>query len=183
MLVCSMLIDGEIERYKFEKFYERSCQLMYHIAFNIVKNDMDAENIVHDVFLVIAEKYNERYSSWHEDDLCKLSITITKYKAVDCVRRNKYLSSEELESIVLYDECSDFMPEDYLEKQILKDDIRRILEQMPEVLKIVLELKYYHNLSNKEICKVLDAKPRTIESRLYRAKVLMKELIENEKLK
>ena len=64
---------------------------------------------------------------------------------------------------------------------MLKEDIHRLLHRLPEVLKIVIELKYYHNLSTKDICKILEAKPRTVESRLYRARVLMKELIENEK--
>ena len=181
MLVFNMLINGDIERHKFEKLYERNSKLMYHIAFNIVKNDMDAENIVHDAFLVIAENYNERYASWEENDLCKLSVTITKYKAIDCVRHNNFISSEEMESLVLYDDHSEFMPEDYLERQMLKEDIHRLLHRLPEVLKIVIELKYYHNLSTKDICKILQAKPRTVESRLYRARVLMKELIENEK--
>ena len=53
--------------------------------------------------------------------------------------------------------------------------------KLPELQKEILELKYYHELTNKEISKILGISPKNVEVRLYRARNKMKELIENEK--
>ena len=59
--------------------------------------------------------------------------------------------------------------------------LHRIMAQLPEVLKVTLDLKYFYDYSNKEISKILNIPVKTVEMRLYRAKIKMRELLENEK--
>lgn len=63
-----------------------------------------------------------------------------------------------------------------------KDDLEYIIScvsKLPEIYKMVLELKYFHDLSEKEISAVLGFKQSTVAMRLIRAKSKLKKIMEN----
>lgn len=41
---------------------------MYHVAFRILKHQMDAENAVHEAFLKLAEHFG-RYQKWDKKEI------------------------------------------------------------------------------------------------------------------
>jgi DNA-directed RNA polymerase specialized sigma24 family protein len=45
---------------------------------------------------------------------------------------------------------------------------------------MTVDLKYFYDYSNKEIAKIMNVPVKTIEMRLYRAKIKIRELWENE---
>ena len=53
MLFFLMMIDSDEERSKFEIIYNNYRNLMFFVAKNILNNDSDAEDAVHDAFLKI----------------------------------------------------------------------------------------------------------------------------------
>ncbi len=60
-----------------------------------------------------------------------------------------------------------------LENVIQEEGEKELLEAMkilPEKLRLVLELRYFHEYSNGEIAKILDISKKNVEIRLYRAK-------------
>ncbi|WP_294239363.1 RNA polymerase sigma factor [Pseudobutyrivibrio sp.] len=180
MLVYLMLIDGDEQRKKFSEIYEENKSLLYNIALSVIKDDVETENIVHDVFVKLAENF-EKYSSWDNIDIRKLSVTIVKNKSIDFLRKQKHVSDEDLEELVLYNNYIDYEPEPVSEKNYNQRMIVNLMLKLPELQKEILELKYYHELTNKEISKILGISPKNVEVRLYRARNKMKELIENEK--
>ena len=98
MLVYLMLIDGDEQRKKFSEIYEENKSLLYNIALSVIKDDVETENIVHDVFVKLAENF-EKYSSWDNIDIRKLSVTIVKNKSIDFLRKQKHVSDEDLEEV------------------------------------------------------------------------------------
>ena len=74
--------------------------------------------------------------------------------------------------------------ENNVKKKKEQDREKELLEAMkilPEKLRLVLELRYFHEYSNGEIAKILDISKKNVEIRLYRAKKKMKEVLQYER--
>lgn len=73
------------------------------------------------------------------------------------------------------------MPEEvYVEPAYEKEDIfSKCLEQLPEKVRIIIQLRYYEELSLKEIAAITDTNLSTVKTRLYhgleKLKMLLKE--------
>mgnify|MGYP005869451159 FL=1 len=55
MFVYLMMMDSQEDQSKFEKIYLTYKGLMYHVAYKILNNEHDAEDVVHSAFVKIAE--------------------------------------------------------------------------------------------------------------------------------
>lgn len=180
MLILLEILSSDEEREQFSKIYEKNYMKMYYVALRITKNQMEAENAVHDSFLSIAEKYDQ-YSHFTCSEMTGLCVTIVKHKSIDIIRRQKHLSDEEIENLVIWDERAEASPEKMMELGENEKLVHHVLQELPEVLKETLTLKYYYELSNREISKLLHIPVKTVEMRLYRGKIKMREIMNEEK--
>jgi RNA polymerase sigma-70 factor (ECF subfamily) len=71
-------------------------------------------------------------------------------------------------------------PEELLLQRENKEKIRSAVDDLPEIYKTVLILYYFEELQVQEICSILDTPRKTIETRLYRAKKLLKSILRQE---
>lgn len=55
MLIYMMMIDSESDQSKFEQIYMKYKGLMFYVANDILHNEHDAEDAVHQAFIKIAE--------------------------------------------------------------------------------------------------------------------------------
>ena len=109
-----------------------------------------------------------------------LCVTIVKNKAIDYIRRARHISGDEIENLVLYDENVVRSPEKMAERGEQELLVERLLQKLPELLKQTMVLKYYYEYNNHEIAKLMDVPVKTIEMRLYRGKLKMREIINEE---
>ncbi len=180
MIFLLEMLSSDEERNQFAKIYENNYLKMYYIALGITKNQMEAENAVHDSFLSIAEKF-EQYSHISCSEMTGLCVTIVKHKSIDIIRKRKHFSEEEIEDLVIWDERVEASPEKMAELGENEKLVHHILQKLPEVLKETLTLKYYYEFSNREISKILGIPIKTVEMRLYRGKIKMREIIDEGK--
>ena len=178
MLVYLSLIDDADDKLKFEKLYLETRDFLLKIAFSITGNTVDAEDVVYNAYYKLAERF-EKYSTKSNDELKALLVTIVKHEAIDLFRKQGKISELDMKTVVFYNEDSDLMPEESLLKNETNTYIRMVLQKLPEVLYEVLDLKYYQNMSNKEIADFLGIKVKTVEIRLYRGKQKLKEILNN----
>ena len=178
MLLVSLL-QTEREREQFRGIYKDKYLKMYHIAPGYLKQQEDAENAVQDAFLALAENF-EKYSYLSGREMTGLCVSIVKNKAIDMIRRRKRYSEAELEELVLYDERTEANPEDALGQEQAAGALQRALEQISEVFRETLILKYYYGLSNREIAKIQGVSAKTVEMRLYRGKQKLKVVLDEE---
>ena len=59
MLIYLAAIDAPEDRDRFVELYETYRGLMYHVAHQILRNEADAEDAVHDAFVVLAENFQK----------------------------------------------------------------------------------------------------------------------------
>ena len=55
MLIYLQIIETDEEKSKFESIYKAYRGLMYHVAFERMHHEQDSEDVVHHVFMKIAE--------------------------------------------------------------------------------------------------------------------------------
>ena len=152
-----------------EKIYNKCNKLVYGIAFCILKNKEDAEDVVQTVF-----------SKMHTIDRDKLPISnelswlysTTKNEALTVLRkRNNNLDLDSIYEIEKED--------NEINKIIDKDSYNRLISKLDNKEKEIISLKILANLSFDEIGKLLNEPTGTIKWRYYKAKNTLKLLLGN----
>ena len=171
MLLLISGLGDENTKLEFGQIYEKNYRTMYYVALKILKNKEEAEDAVHGAFVKLAEKY-DTYRHLTSQEMTSLCVIIVKNKCLDMLRVEKV-------DYALHDE-----KDQPLENVIQEEGEKELLEAMkilPEKLRLVLELRYFHEYSNGEIAKILDISKKNVEIRLYRAKKKMKEVLQYER--
>ena len=164
LLIYMSFIDDESHRRLFEEIYLSYRKQMFLVARTVLKNDSDAEDIVHDVFLRIAKKYMAKISTIeNETDLRNYLLKATKNAALDHLRKHRHerVRTEEENETDVPD--SEEMPDD-----ALVEKIHNRIEYRDAL--------YYHfvlELSVPETAKLLNCKVSTVKQRLVRGKKLL----------
>ena len=88
MIIYLAAIDAPEDRDTFVALYETYRGLMYHVAHQILRNEADAEDAVHDAFVTVAEKI-QIFSSLERHKTRSLLVTIVEHKAIDLYRKKQ----------------------------------------------------------------------------------------------
>ena len=153
----------------FEKLYNNYNKLIYSIAYSILKNKQDAEDVVQIVFeklyLIDKEKLpNRNESSW--------LYSITKNETINYLKRNK--NNIDLDSIYNIEDDNN-----EINKIIDQDNYNRLISKLNNKEKEIISLKIISNLSFEEIGKLLKEPTGTIKWRYYKAVNTLKILLSN----
>lgn len=62
MLVYLQIIETQNDREKFEEIYTAYRKLMLYVANEVLKNDQDAEDAVHEAFISVAKNFLRQMS-------------------------------------------------------------------------------------------------------------------------
>lgn len=176
MLTYMMLLDTQEDKDKFSEIYLLYRERMYFVAYAILKNDMDAENIVHDAFIKIIdnlEKFNEIecHRTWN------YIVTIVKHLSFNFLKKKKRYTNVPFE---------DYIQEELLDEEDiglniyrknLEDALTQAVSSLPYPYKEVLYLQYYNELSSKEISEILGKTPESIRKIAERAKKKLERLL------
>ena len=162
-----------------ENLYEKTNRQLFRVALNILQNEEEAEEIVHDTYVKWLEEASY-YEKKTEKEMLSLGIIYVKHA---CYNRLKH--QKKYRQVPYEGEDEPFGEyEDNLTNVLEKEKvavIERALEQLSEAEKSVIVLKYFHEMSYKEIAKELQIRKKTVEIRLRRAKKHLKEVMEHEK--
>lgn len=148
-------------REAFNRFYELHNQFVLQIAFNIVGEKLEAEDVCHDVFLEIFQKpdqYNPKKAS------IKAWLAVkTKSRSIDHIRKKKPLLIDRFEAILMaydQDQPAEFVALSKIEKEI----ILAALEHLPEDQRKVIYGAYFEEKTQRELAIHLERPLGTIKS-------------------
>ena len=77
-------------------------------------------------------------------------------------------------------EYNESVQDEYFEKDEV-NDIREAINRLKTLDRDILILRYYHDMSYKEIAGILSMKTKTVETKLKRAKKRLEAVLDNEK--
>ena len=109
--------------------------------------------------------------------LCHDITRIVKDVVKDTAFRKGHIVQEEDIPVLLT------ASEDILEHLINKEQVHWLakeINKLDDIYKSVLELKYVNNFSNDEIASFLNLKKKTVEMRLYRANLILREKLKGQ---
>lgn len=156
-------------KHKMLLLYNRYEQSVYNIAYNILKNVEQAEDITQDVFLKIY-KYIDDITDVDSSRTAGLVATISKNSAIDKYRENKKMVEYNDELYEQSDNDPAIIIENQIEELYYLDILEEELREMPPAMKEIIEMRYGYNLKMSEIADVLGIKSSTVRKRFERAK-------------
>ncbi|HEC69543.1 MAG TPA: sigma-70 family RNA polymerase sigma factor [Candidatus Omnitrophica bacterium] len=158
-----LTLIAEDKEYGFKMLVEKYQVQVINLAYSLSRDSSLAEDIAQEVFLKIFKKID---SFQRKSSLSTWIYRITLNMSYQFLRKRKF----SLFSPKKYS----FSPEDTQEK---KEIINIGLSRLPLKYRIVIILKDLQGLSYKEIARILNCSMGTVESRLFRARILLKKIL------
>lgn len=133
---------------------------------SIVQNEHVAEDIVENVFIKLWEN---RKTLGNINNLSAYLFTATKYASINSLKAKKNTSDIDLEELGDNNLYTFTTPESTM---IWKENIRQIenaINELPPRYKLVFYLVKEKGLTSREVAKLLNTSPRTVETQLYQS--------------
>ena len=177
--LISLYVDGKNEA--FDELLERHKDRLYMYIFHSVKNDELADDIFQDTFVkaimtIRQGRYveNGHFPAW----ITRIAhnLIIDYYRQV---RAENLQSTDDTDvNILNRKELADGTIEDNLVTDQIHSDVRRLIRALPESQREVLVMRYYKNMSFKEIADTTGVSINTALGRMRYAILNMRRLAE-----
>lgn len=162
------------DKASFEKIINTYKNYVFAIILNFIKDNEEAQNIAQEVFLQIYISLPK----FEEDNFKAWLSRITTNKSIDYLRKKrsrvKEVEIDNIENLDIYFNQNIDGPESLLMDKENKEDIRLEIERLPEIYKETIIKFYFQEKSYEEIAIDEGVSKKTIESRLYRGRLLLK---------
>lgn len=171
------LIDNDNDRKLFERIYYAHRKQMFTLAFAILENEDDAEDLVHDVFCNIAEKYMQSLQNIkNEQDMKNYLLKATKNSALNKKRDTKpHMSLHESEYMLNKDDLNDNEFLDMVCNNISYQEILKAIRSLDKKYEDVLYLHFVIGMTVPEVAEHLERNKQTVKKQLLRGKILLLE--------
>ncbi|MBE5877310.1 MAG: sigma-70 family RNA polymerase sigma factor [Lachnospiraceae bacterium] len=140
--------------------------MVYRMAYSLLKNKYDAEDIHQEVFIQYMRK-RPSFESIEHEKAWFLRVTINLCK-------NNWKTAWKRKVVSLMDEGY----EEVVELQT--DELIDTVKQLPQKYRMVIHLFYYEELSIQEIAGILNTKPSNVRTWLTRARAKLKQILEED---
>lgn len=163
-----------MDKNELETLYKEHFPRVYRTAYYVTGDHQMAEDVTQEAFLKAfanLHKLQERqkFGSW-------ISVIASNY-AVDLIRKNKKVFfTDNMETYG--GEAQDDRPQEHWEKEESMQEVRVALAHLEPEEREILVLKYFNELSIKEIAAMVKAPAGTVKSRLFRARDKLRLLLQ-----
>jgi RNA polymerase sigma-70 factor (ECF subfamily) len=149
------------------ELYDRYGRLIYSVARNIVEDGPIAEEITQEVFLQVWQNAGSYRS--YKGKLVTWMTTITRYRAIDSLRRRK--ARPQMNPLFQVEHDSTDLPAEYgLEEEVdltlLSQRVHQAVAALPVDQRTALALAFFHGLTHREIAGRLDIPLGTVKTRI-----------------
>jgi len=160
----------------FAELVQRYQDQVYGMTLRFVRSTGDAEDLAQEAFLrayrgLEGFKGESRFSTW--------LYRITWNLCADWLRRNRRHkhAATTIDDAAGVPDGAASVEEGYLASEA-KREVHEALDRLDEKYRSVLILLYYQKLSYDQIAAILDVPVKTVETRLYRARRLLREYLQ-----
>lgn len=182
--LVSMFANGDNQA--FDTLLERHKDRVYNYILLIVRNRDLAEDIFQDTFVkaimtIKQGRYTEtgKFIAW----ICRIAHN----QIIDLFRRERNentVSNEEYEDMDLFNNSK--LSEENIEDRMVRDqvlkDVNRLVRHLPEVQREVVYMRYYQDLSFKEIADITGVSINTALGRMRYAVLNMRRMAQDNHL-
>lgn len=156
------------------ELYRLYSKAMYNVTLRIVKNEVDAEDVLQQSFIDIYTKihtfkFQSSIGAWIKRIVVNNSINFHKKKRLDIVELNDWHKGE------LPDDGVFELPTD---DKLSVARIQKAMMQLPDGYRVVFSLYLMEGYDHKEIAEICDISEATSKSQLSRAKAKLKSILQ-----
>lgn len=159
---------GESVNEKLSAMVSRNTRFVYQIAFSILRNHHDAEDVAQEAFLRVIRKQSHLEEirderAWLARVAWRLALTKRKRQA------------NRLDLPMLLDPLglSSGDPEQIASKREMMDIVERLIDSLPPELRNPLLLSTVEGVTSQEIGQILDVPDGTVRTRIARARAIL----------
>jgi RNA polymerase sigma-70 factor (ECF subfamily) len=159
---------------RFAALVERQSRFVYRIAYAVVRNAHDSEDVAQETFLKLY-----RTGAWEGMRDAKAFLARTAWRiAVD--KRPKALDHLRRQPLSLDLQSHDSQsPEDAAVSADWSAAVHRLVDALPEELRQPLALAAVEELNSREIAQVMGIAEGTVRTRIMRARQILKQKLES----
>jgi RNA polymerase sigma-70 factor (ECF subfamily) len=173
------------KRREFEKAALEHLDTLYGVALRLTRNQQNAEDLVQDTY-VRALRFYDRFE-WGTNIKAWL-LRIMTNTFINCYRKNQkerqlteLPEASGVQELFLSSQAFEHVrdPETQVMSRMLRDDLVKAVEELPEEFRIPVVLADAYGFSYREIADIQDCPIGTVMSRLHRARrALQKRLVD-----
>lgn len=150
------------------ELYEKYEQKVYRVAYRILNNVQQAEDVTQETFIQIYQKI-EQVSSLDEEEQKRYILKVAKNKSIDNYRKNQsqihFIEDYQQEVVSGVDNVASHVNELISDEQLLT-----LLKILPIAYQQVFIYRLYYGLNTKEVANILDISPDNVRKQYERAK-------------
>lgn len=167
-----LVFDTKEECDKFTILYEKYRKIVLYTISIYEKDKFQAEDLLQDIYIIIGKNL-QKIDMSDEQRSRNYVITIARNYCRSYLRRKSRIEEDSFEDIETVETEQNDILEDIINREYF-DYLVEEINKLEEHYKEVLELKYIVELSDDEIADFLHIKKKTVQMRLYRAKILLR---------
>jgi len=159
-------IKGDVQSFK--KIVISYNMMVYTLAYRVLKNREEAEEVTQDVFLKVYQSLHSfnmksKLSTWiyritYNSSINKVKSQKRQFETTEISRDNEY-------SVYISDDTQNTISDEENRKTI-----NGAILKLPEVDRIIITLYYYEELSVKEIADIISISAQNVKIKLYRSR-------------
>jgi RNA polymerase sigma factor (sigma-70 family) len=163
--------------------FERYRQAIFHIAFKIVRNNEEAQDIVQETFIKAfgsLKSYNPdyRFTTWLYKIVANSSIDHIRKRKINTFSLDQPISTRDGEVNVEVADMS-YNPEQDLTTKQSRLFITEAINSLPEKYKQVIVMRHHEDKSYEDIAKIMAVPVGTVKARIFRARELLKKKLKS----
>ena len=168
--------EGDYDAYS--EIYIIFSKRVYYLALRLTKNEEDANDVMQETMLAV---YNNLQNIENSRAIVSYINSVAYKQSMRVLQKRQIYVTEnddayDILNIEDYDE--EFIPEKYIEQQETHDCFAGIIDKLTEPLRAVVMLHYYDRYTISQIAEALGITESTTKTRLSRARVILKDLLE-----
>lgn len=161
------------DRSAFRELVDRYGDYVYKVAYSVLRDEKEAEDAAQETFLQVYKSLPDYRLQGFKTWITRISLN----KAIDLKRKRDRRQEEHWDPVEVDTQVSQDEPEMVQE---LIDDERRValrekISVLPQGHRAVVSAFYLQGKSYEDIASELQVTVKTVESKLYRARVWMRE--------
>jgi RNA polymerase sigma-70 factor, ECF subfamily len=162
--------DDAFESLAFEGLVQRQSRFVFQVAYAMLRNSHDAEDVVQETFLSLY-----RSGVWRKmNDERAFLARVTWRQAIDRLRANPRRSDDNSDALIELT-SQESNPEQAIIGADQQAAVHRLIDALPEELRQPLALSTVQELNSREIAAILDIPEGTVRTRLMRARQMLKQ--------
>ena len=154
------------------ELYRLYSRAMYNVCLRMVKNELDAEDILQEGFVRVFRKIGTYKGSGSLEGWVRRVFTNIAIR--------HYQKNSRLYVVVGLDEIEHEMGEEIFDQHFAAEELLSMIQRLPDGYRMVFNLFAIEGYSHEEIAKKLDISVGTSKSQLARARKALRNMIEPE---